>query len=113
MQSKTLAKADWQSGLDRISKAEADVFVSIIVSGQDIGVQTEADQVPFLGISYDPHGEMVSIETDDLDHRISKPSQIVLAHDSEALSSIEIVAEDVHHIVSFEPVLPVPDLEQM
>jgi hypothetical protein len=114
MQSITLQNGDWQSVLDAISKSPAGSTATITVSGKDIGVQTEAENVKFLGISYDPKDHDVSIELEGIDHRISEPKQIELAHDGGKLISMEIVAPDeVRHIVSFEPALPLPSVAGM
>jgi hypothetical protein len=112
MQSKTLEKTAWQSALDGISKIDSNVLASIIVSGQDIGVQTETDETPFLGISYDPHDDAVFVETEGLNHRIARPSEIILAHEEANLLSIGIVAGDIRHIVSFKPPLGLSDIGQ-
>jgi hypothetical protein len=113
MQSKILAKSEWQSALDRISRIGTDLRASIIVSGQVIGVQTEADDVPLIGISYDPHDDAVSVETEGLDHRIAHPSQIDLAYDGHQLSSMEIVAKNNRHIVSFNPALTLAGIHRL
>lgn len=113
MQSKTLEKTAWQPALDAISKVDNKVLASIIVSGQDLGVQTETDETAFLGISYDPHDDAVFVETEGLGHRIAKPSGIVLAHEKTSLLSIEIAVDDTRHIVSFKPALELPDMGQL
>jgi hypothetical protein len=113
MQSKTLAKSEWQSALDQISRIDADPHASILVSGQAIGVQTEAEDAPFIGISYDPHDDAVFVETEGLGHRIAHPSQIDLAYDGHQLSSMEIVAQNVRHIVSFKPALTLAGIHKL
>lgn len=114
MDSKSLEKSKWQSVLDQFSSSKPDVTVTLLVSGADIGAQTEAENVRFVGISYDPNDDDVSIEVEGLDHRITNPAHIEIAYEDEDLSSIEITSsDDYHHIVSFMPAVPFPALSAL
>ncbi len=111
MQTTTLLKNKWQSTLDQISKAISNNTVSIVVNGETIGSQTEAEDVTFYGISYDPKDDLIAVETADLEHNIEAPQEIDLAHEGAKLVSIEIVGEDeVRHLLNFTPALDYPAL---
>lgn len=114
MQSATLAKANWQDMLDKISRLDADQQIAIEVNTPSIGAQTEAEQVRFRGISYDPKGDSVSIETDSLEHFVRHPSKVELAYDGTDLICIEIIdADGAAHLVNFTPPLSFPELEHL
>lgn len=114
MESKALAKPEWQSILDELSKTRSAAKATLLVSSEAVGVQTEAENVRFLGISYDPKDDAVSIEVEGLDHRISSPTDIAIAFDGNDLNSIEIKAdENMRHIVSFTPAISFPLIEKL
>jgi hypothetical protein len=109
MKSKTLTRSKWQSVLDQFSKIEADAMATVLVGGDALGAQTEAEDVRFFGISYDPKDDSVSIEVEGLDHRISGPAEIEIAFDGIDVTSIEVKgAENLKHIVSFKPAIRFP-----
>lgn len=111
MRSLLLNKQDWQKTFDEISKAKPGRRVTIEISSAGLGVQKEAEDAGFLGISYDPKGHTVAINTDGLEHMIGDPSKIEIAHSDAELNCIEITdKDDLHHLIYFTPPLSLPSL---
>jgi nucleotide-binding universal stress UspA family protein len=52
---------EWAGALQEFSKRNADRFCSIEVDQMDFGAQVEGSSVPFVGASYDPHDNSVSL----------------------------------------------------
>jgi hypothetical protein len=103
MESTTLRKTEWQPKLDEVSRSGSRRFISIGVSGADIGAQTAAENVRLLGVSYDHHGDEIALDTDGHEYRIRRPKALVIAHDALGVSALEIIDKDDRRtIVSFD-----------
>lgn len=78
MQTKTrkLDKKEWRTYFDNASKHLALTRVTVIVSGLDLGVQTEAERLILNGITYDPGSDALEVQAGDLRHRIQRPEAI-------------------------------------
>ncbi|HKJ62089.1 MAG TPA: DUF5335 family protein [Hyphomicrobiales bacterium] len=114
MQSATLAKTNWQDLLDKVSQRSTSQKIAIQINTPSIGAQTEAEQVQFRGITYDPKDDAVSIETDSLEHFVRHPSKVEFAYEGTGLICIEIVDGDgAAHLVNFTPPLSFPELERL
>lgn len=114
MESVTLAKSTWQDMLDKVSRRNANQQIAIQINAPSIGAQTEAEQVQFRGITYDPKDDAVSIDADGLEHIVRHPSKVELACEGTDLICIEIIdAEGAKHLVNFTPPLSFPELEHL
>lgn len=114
MQSATLAKANWQDLLDKVSQQNANQQIAIQVNNPSIGSQTEAENVLFRGITYDPKDDSVSIEADSIEHFVRHPSKVEFAYQGTDLICIEIIDGDgAAHLVNFTPPISFPELEQL
>src|SRR5262245_42844718 len=94
MQNLHLERRDWQTILDRISRSESEHKVTIEIDREDIGSQKEAENVQFLGLSYDPKGATIAIRAGAVEHMISKPEHIDIAHAGTALICMEVTGHD-------------------
>jgi hypothetical protein len=94
MATRALAKPEWQSYCDRISKRLEGKRAQIEVTGLRIGDQIAASWLPFLGITYEPKDDLVEIALEGLDHLIRKPRAISAEESAEGLISMEIVDSD-------------------
>jgi len=91
MAARSLAKSEWQSYCDRISKGLTGKRVEIEVTGLRIGDQIAVKQLPLLGITYDSKDDLVEIGMEGLDHLIQKPRSVSVDDGPEGLTSMEIV----------------------
>ncbi|MFZ5509638.1 MAG: DUF5335 domain-containing protein [Pseudomonadota bacterium] len=104
-----LSRARWQAYLDRLSAALPTGQIEIEVTGLGLGAHVEAEWLPFMGISYDPHNDIITVIAQGVDHIIRQPRQIHLDHDLELLRSVEVIdAEGNHHILLFRTPLALP-----
>jgi len=94
MTARVLAKPEWQSYCDRVSKGLPGKRVQIEVIGLRIGDQIAAKSLPLIGITYDPKDDLVEIGMEGLDHLIAKPRAISVDDGPEGLTSMEIVDSD-------------------
>ena len=96
MTTRMLAKSEWQSYCDKISKVLKAQQAQIDILGLAIGDQKLIGQwVPFLGIVYDHKDDLLEIALEGLDHMIARPQEISVVEGVEGqLESIEIVGAD-------------------
>jgi hypothetical protein len=90
-----LAKADWQSYFDRISKRLTGKRAEIEVTGLTLGDQFAAKWLPLIGITYDSKDDLLEIALEGLDHIIHKPRSVTVDDGPEGPRSMEIVDSDV------------------
>ena len=89
----------WESWCDRISKELGAALVEIEVAGLDVGDQIEAEWVPLSGISYDPKDDVLSVETEVLEHLIRNPVELLAEQEADGLHSITVVDREGHRQV--------------
>jgi hypothetical protein len=95
-----LEKPQWQAYFDQVSKGLAGKQAEIEVNSLKLGNQTEAEWLPFYGITYDPKNDIVEVVLEGLDHLIHKPREVFVEHDSVEMHSVEIIdQDDVRQIV--------------
>jgi hypothetical protein len=107
-----LEKTEWRPFFDGLSKILGAKVAEIEVASLALGDEVEAEWVPFLGIVYDPHDDIVEVALENLDHIIPKPREIYVDAGIGGLVAIEIVGVDgVRQIVKLRDpmMLPPPD----
>jgi hypothetical protein len=104
---RTLAKENWQSYCDQISKSLVGKRTYIEVGGVTFGDQVAAKWLPLLGITYDSKDDLLEIAMEGIDHLIRRPTRISVDDGPDGLRSMEIVDSDRRQqIVKFaEPLL--------
>lgn len=102
-----LAQAEWQVYFDRLSEHLAGMRAEVEINALHLGSQIETEWRLLLGVSYDPHDDLIDVAMEDLDHAVSKPRKLYVEDASGTLECLEIVDEaNVHHLVKFrEPML--------
>ena len=106
---KKLEKSQWKVYFDLISKALGGKRAEIEVASLELGDQIEADWLPFLGISYDPKDDLISIVLEGHEHLIHKPREIYIEGEGLELSALEVVDSDgVRQIVVLKDPLMLP-----
>ncbi|MFT5642769.1 MAG: hypothetical protein ACI83P_000297 [Janthinobacterium sp.] len=105
-----LEKSQWHRYFDRMSKNLTGKSTEIEVDALSIGSQIEAEWVPLIGIVYDPHGDILSVIVEGLDHMIRHPQLVFVDASENTLSSMEVIDADqfVHIIKLREPLLLAP-----
>jgi Family of unknown function (DUF5335) len=91
---RTLAKSEWQSYCDRISKGLTGKRAEIEVTGLTLGDQIAANSLPLLGITFDSKDDVLEIALEGLDHLIQKPRAISADDSPTGLMSMEVVDSD-------------------
>ena len=91
MTARKLARADWRTYFDRMSKAIEGKRAEIEVASLALGDHVEAEWLPIFGIVYDPKSDIVEIASEELDHMIHKPREIAVEEGPGGLESIEVV----------------------
>ena len=109
MTTQSLDHASWQGYFDDVSKSLPAASVDVIVTGLDLGAQTEAEHLPLVGLTYDPRDDAFEIAMRDLSHRISRPRAIHVERDAQGLTAIEVVDRDGYkHLVQLTRALALP-----
>lgn len=106
MATRELARSEWQSYFDRMSKSLRAVQVEIEVASLSIGDQVVANRAALAGITYDPKRDDLAIITERLEHVIHGPKEIFVQEADGGLASIEALdSADNKHIVTLTPCL--------
>lgn len=104
-----LAKAQWQTYFDRVSKALPAKNALIEVAGLGLGEQFEARWVPLVGVTYDSKDDVLVVAVEGLEHLIRRPRQIHVDQEVDALRSFEAIdAGGARHIVVLKDPLRLP-----
>jgi hypothetical protein len=91
MATRTLAKEEWQSYCDRISKGVTGKRAQIEVAGLPLGDQVAAKWLPLIGITYDAKDDLLEIVMEGFDHLIRRPRSVSIDDDLNWLRSMEII----------------------
>ncbi|MFT5659297.1 MAG: hypothetical protein ACI9KN_002580 [Gammaproteobacteria bacterium] len=98
---KEIAKKDWKSYFDRITKAVRGGLVHIEVDSLELGAQTEVDKLTLNGLTYEEKDAVLIVSTDEIEHTIRSPQQIYVTEGTSGLSSIKVSSADgVSQIIS-------------
>lgn len=102
----TIQKEHWGHYFDIVSKLSQGHHMLLEVVGQEIGDQIEEDWALSEGFSYDQEDDAIHVYTEDLEHLISRPQEVIAQEDNR-LKSISIKSKDgVLQIIHFrEPIL--------
>jgi len=112
METKNLAKEKWISYFDQLSIMIDGRRASVEIDAPEIGSQIEANNLPLLGITYDPKDNLIEVAMEGLDHMINKPVEVNVAFGKKGVEVIEIINADGHHQIvklSKPVMLLVPD----
>lgn len=96
-----LDKAQWHSFFDIVSRLLNAHVAEVEVAVLDLGDQTEAEWLALIGITHDPHDDIVEIALDGIDHPIRNPREIYIDGEAAGLSSLEIV-DGTRHIMKLK-----------
>lgn len=102
-----LQQSEWRPYFDRVSRKLGASKVDVLLLGLDLGVQSEAEKLSLLGITYDHHDDALDISAEGLEHRILGPESIFVQEDVNGrLVSCKVRdAEGHEQILQIEPAL--------
>jgi hypothetical protein len=108
----------WKETLEALTTQHEGDLATVEVTGDDLGDQFAAEQVPFSYVEYDPHDDAVSVGVSGLDsgdpvvlrHVVEHP-QNVFIHTSEVGSvTIEVRSDDaVVTLITLKALLELTD----
>ena len=109
MEIRKLERNEWRPYFEALSKLLGAKVAEVDVASLNFGAQTETTWVPLLGISYDPHDDVVDVALDGVDHLIERPRSIFVDNGGAEFLSLEIDdAQGVKHIVKLKEPLELP-----
>lgn len=109
MQTREIAKANWQSFFDQISGALQGKIIQIEVDSLELGAQVELDKLSLNGLTYDSKDDSFIISTEEIEHVIRSPQQVFVADGAEGIGSLQVRSADgSQQMVSFIEPLALP-----
>lgn len=104
-----LERKEWRPYFDALSKLLGAKVAEVDLASPKLGAQAETKWVALLGITYDPHDDVLDIALDGLNHLIEKPRAIYVDNGGAKIVVLEIDdAEGVKHIVKLKEPLELP-----
>ena len=91
MGSRELAKPEWQSFCDRLSKALRGHYWRTKTASLVVNQEVVAEWVPLLGFAYDPKKDQLEITLRDLDHRVRQPRTLYVDEGTSGIAAFEII----------------------
>jgi uncharacterized protein YjiK len=109
MQTREIAKDDWHSFFDQVSRALRGKLIQIEVDSLQLGAQIEANKLSLNGLTYDSKDDALIITSDQIEHVIRSPLQIFITDGGEGINSLKVCAADgTDQIVNFTESLALP-----
>ena len=91
MGSRELAKPEWQSFCDRLSKALRGHYSTTETASLVVNQEVVAEWVPLLGFAYDPKKDHVEITLRDLNHRVRQLRTLYVDEGTSEIAAFEII----------------------
>lgn len=109
METVKLERNRWHAYFDQVSKVMQGSRVDIEVAALSLGAQPAARWLPLLGVTYDPHDDLIAIMAEGLDHMIRSPREVFIQTRGLELLSMEVIdADGASRIVRFREPLMLP-----
>lgn len=102
MRTREISRDQWKPFLDELSRVHLGQRVRVEILSDGVGVRTEAQGLPLLGITTDRDGgnrELIEVILGDsphahLTHAVPQPEWLHASEDDAGLSALQIVAAD-------------------
>ena len=91
---RTLAQPEWKSFFDSVTDTLLGKRVEVEAASLDLGDQIVAEWVPLLGVSYDPHDDLVDVALGEFNHRIERPRELYVQEGAAGVESMAIQSGD-------------------
>lgn len=111
MSIRRLERSEWQGFCIWVSHGFVGKAVAIEVTSLEFGTQPETQQLPLLGMSYDPKDDVFELIVGEVDHLIRAPREVYVDETPWTTDSItlQIVdADGVRQIVTMRDPLMLP-----
>jgi Family of unknown function (DUF5335) len=109
MSIRRLERDDWSGFCIRASRFSCGKRADIEVVSLQMGFQPGARQLPLIGMSYDPKGDVLHLLLDTLSHSIRAPRELYVDEEPLGIVSFAVIdAEGVQQIVTFRDPLLLP-----
>jgi hypothetical protein len=89
-----IPQAEWRTFFDGMADALVGKRVQVEAASLDLGDQIVAAWLPLLGVSYDPHDDLLDVALVGLDHRISHPREIDVEAGRNGIETVAILPAD-------------------
>lgn len=104
-----LERNQWQNYFDRVSRMLEGRQAEIEIAGLGIGAQREQAWTALNGLTYDPKDDVFEVATDEVDHLIEGPKDILVEDAGAMLASVEVIdADDNHQIIKLREPIALP-----
>lgn len=104
METRELKRTEWRGYFDGLSKMKPQMMISMEEVGMELGSQPAMKWLSLSGITYDTRAEALDIITDQVDHRISHPTEIYVREENHRPTGIEVVDEmGIKQIIELRP----------
>lgn len=94
MSVRRLAKAEWKTYFDGVSRGAEGDKALVEVGGLMSRQQPVTKWLPLIGMTYEPKEDVLEIALEGFDHLIRKPKEISVDESPEGVVSFEIVDGD-------------------
>src|SRR5215471_16165184 len=91
MAARKLNKSEWEPALDALSHELESDEAEIEIASATLGLQTQTEWVPLIGVTYDPEDDLVEVALEGLDHLIHHPREIYFDTVGDDLLSVLVV----------------------
>jgi hypothetical protein len=109
MSIRRLERTDWRGFCIRASRGFLGKQVEIEIGSLQIGFQPEARRQPLLGISYDPHSDVLELLVGELDHLIRSPREVYVDEPLVGTTILQIIdADGMQQIITLRDPLMLP-----
>jgi len=104
-----LEPTEWHAYFDGVTKLLAGKHAFVVADSPALGDQEVAEDVPLLGISFDPKDNALEFAFKGLDHLVYNPKEIYVEEVGLGLQAVEVVdQEGVGQIATFKEPLALP-----
>lgn len=107
MNDRKLQRNDWKSYFDQVSGRIEGRRAEVEVASLDLGDQIEGEWLRIEGLSYDSKDDVLYIHSDNIDHAIWHPREVVVTERGADLAAISVRGGDgsLHTARFREPLL--------
>ena len=103
-----IQKTHWKQFLDHISKLAKGSWVQLEIAGSQLGDQVEKGWTHLNGFSYDQSSGIVYLHTDDLEHAIPSPQEVLALLNGGTKAIVVKDLEGSIQTIRFRELVPLP-----
>ena len=96
MKNRSINKNERKIYFDLLQRLVQGQEVEIEVASLDVGDQIEKDWSLLQGITYDAKQDLIFVATEDFEHTIAKPEDIISVQDDRSINAVYVKDSDGH-----------------